>query len=450
MARMRLHAPITHCRGGAVKVGRMTRYQPEEVLHIPSPGFQPLSLCLEDALPAGMVLLLGYRRRLEPTALRRALQTALRAFPHLGGGLRVEWQPLRAELVPENRGVQMECARAGKVFLRDLECLDQDTLLSLFAPSAAATARTPMQALQAPLLQLRLTRLADDEACVLGLLVSHMALDGSGLALFLEHMTAAMRGGNAPPIVHDRRVTFPATPPADRTLPPEYREAPHLSLAMAQVQDPLAASQATVFSVAPESLVRSLGPVSMAQARLFLAALLAREAALLQPGRNTLALWCNARGLGHVPRHYTGNAGCYWHLPLEPEAEDPRHVFAQLKHMITRKGFAGIAGAYARLKAAEAAGRHVFWNGPGNHLLSLNLVPHARGAADFGRGVPEFAQLLTRNVSGLRIFITPDGERFVAEAALPPGHGDILMAACERSGLAVQAWHRPRSQRSPP
>lgn len=427
----------------------MTLYQPEDVLRIPSPGFQPLPLCLEDALPVGMVLLLGYRRRLEPAALRQALQTALQAFPHLGGGLRLEWQPLRAELVPENRDVQMECTRAGNVFLRDLECLDQDTLLSLFAPSAAATARTPMKALQAPLLQLRLTRLAD-EACVLGLLVSHMALDGSGLALFLEHMTAAMRGGSAPPVIHDRRVAFPATLPADMTLPPEYREVQHLSLAMAQVQDPLAASQATVFSVAPESLVRSLGPVSMAQARLFLAALLAREAALLQPGRNTLALWCNARGLGHVPRNYTGNAGCYWHLPLELEVEDPRHVFVQLKRLISRKGFAGIADAYARLKAAEAAGRHVFWSGPGDHLLSLNLVPHARDAADFGRGAPAYAQLLTRNVSGLRIFVTPDGGRFVVEAALPPGHGDALMAACERSGLAAQAWHRPRFQRSPP
>ena len=425
----------------------MTPLQPDDVLAVPAPDFKPLQLCLDDALPVSMVLLLGYRRRLDPAALRDALETALQTFPHLGGRLHLEWQPLRAELAPGNRDVQVEWIRDVNAVLQDLESLDQDSLVSLFAPSAASMARTPTQALQAPLLQLRLSWLSDSEACVLALMASHMALDGSGLALFLEHMTAAIRGGSAPPVIHDRRVTFPDPLPADMALPPEHREVPHLSPAMAQDQDPLAASRATVFSITHDSLERQLGAGSLTGARLLLAARLAQEAAALQPGRNTLALWCNARGLGHVPRNYTGNAGCYMHLPLEPG--DPQRCYALLKRLITREGFAGIADTYARLKAAEASGRYVLWSGPGDHLLSLNLVPHARGAADFGQGVPVYAQLMTRNVSGLRLFGSPDGNRLVVEAALPPGHGDALMDVCERLGLSVQAWHRPRSRRTP-
>jgi hypothetical protein len=426
----------------------MNPLQPDDVLSVPAPDFQPLRLSLDDALPVSMVLLLGYRRRLDPSALRQALQTALRAFPHLGGRLHLELQPLRAALAPGGGEVKLEWVRAGNASFEALETLDQDSLLSFFAPSAAATARSPMQALQAPLLQLRLTWLSEGEACVLGLMASHMALDGSGLALFLEHMTAAMRGGKAPAVIHDRQVTFPHPLPEDRDLPPEYREVPLLSLAMAQDQDPLASARATVFSVPLDSLGRRLGSTSATEARFYLAASLAREVAALQPGRNTLALWCNARGLGHVPRNYTGNAGCYVHLPLEPG--DPLLCHNRLKRLITRQGFAEISGTYARLKAAEAAGRLVFWGGPGDHLLSLNLVPHVRGAADFGQGSPGYAQLLTRNVSGLRLFGSPDGSRLVVEAALPSAHGEALLAACDRLGLPAQAWHRPDRRRTPP
>lgn len=430
---------------------------PDEVLSVPAPDFPPLRLCLDDVLPVSMVLLLGYARRLDPVALRAALRTALQAFPHLGGRLQLNLQPLEAELVPGNGEVRIEWVREGRPgpagiespelleLLEFLEFLDQETLSARFAPSAAAHARTPMQALQAPLLQLRLTWLPGGDGCVLGVMVSHMALDGSGLALFLNHLTAALGGTEAPAVVHDRRHTFPGSLPKDADLPPHYREVPHLSMAMAEGQDPLSSSLATVFSVPVEGLRLHAGQKSLSDARLFLAAHLCQEVAALQPQRRTLALWCNTRGLGHVPRNYTGNAGCYVHMPLRPGDADACN--RNLKRAITRTGFAEINDAYARLKAAEAAGRYVFWHGPGDDLLSLNLVPHARGAADFGKGGPEYAQLLTRNVSGLRLYGSPQGDRLVVEACLPEAHGAALMAGCERLGLSVQAWHRPSPQR---
>ena len=427
----------------------MTPIAPDDILSVPALPFAPLRLCRDDVLPVSMVLLLGYARRLDPVALRGALQTALQAFPHLTARLHLNLQPLEAKLVPGDREVRLEWIREGQPALfnlQDLESLDQETLFHRFAPSAAVTALTPLQALQAPILQLRLTWLADSEACVLGVMASHMAVDGSGLGLFLSHLTAALSGAGAPAVVHDRRHTFPDSMPKDAVLPPHYTEVPLLSMAMAEGQDKLASTPATVFSVPLDSLSgleNHPGKKSPTEARLFLAAHLCQEVAALQPRRRTLALWCNTRGLGHVPRNYTGNTGCYAHSPLEPG--DANGCYRHLKRTITRTGFAAISDTYARLKAAEAAGRYVFWDGPGDHLLSLNLVPHSRGAADFGKGGPEYAQLLTRNVSGLRLYGSPDGKRLVVEACLPAAHGSALMEGCGRLGLPVQAWHRPES-----
>lgn len=417
----------------------VTQIQANDVLTIPVQNFKPLRLCLDDVLPVSIVLLLGYSHRLEPQALRSSLQSALLAFPHLSGRIQVSLEPLQAELVPGEREVQIEWNQGNKCSLQDLEFLDQKTLFTHFAPSAAANARTPIQALQAPLLQLRLTWLSNSNACVLGLMVSHMVLDGTGLALFLNHLTAGLQGKIAPAVVHDRQHTYPDPLPKNGTLPLHYQEIPNLALAMMQEQDPLAASPSTVFSIPVKSLQQVSRTNSLTDARLFLAAHLCQEVAAMQPGRSTLALWCNARGLGHVPRNYTGNAGCYMHSPLA--AGQTNECFQNLKRTITRDGFAEIAKTYASLKAEEASGRAIFWHGPGEDLLSLNLVPHVRGAVDFGYGGPVYAQLLTRNVSGLRIFSSSDESRFVVEACLPSMHGASLIASCESLGISPFQWH---------
>jgi hypothetical protein len=393
-----------------------------------------------------MVLLLGYGYRLDPVLLRNSLQGALQAFPHLNARIQFSLDPLQAELVPSFDMVQIEWVKAGAPAPRNFELLDQQTLLARFAPSSASEVRSPLQALQDPLLQLRLTWLAESDRSVLGVMASHMVLDGTGLALFLDHLTATIQGRTPPTVVHDRRHTFSASLPADQTLPAHYHEITDLTMAMAQEQDPLTAVPATVFSVAVQNLEENFLTKSASDRRLYFAAQLCQEVAKHQTNRETMALWCNSRGLGQVPRNYTGNAGCYVHLPLG--AGDPHVGYRHLKHAISRKGFAETAQTYARVKANEAAGRLVFWNGPKDELLSLNLVPHVPNVANFGKGDPTYAQILTRNVSGLRLFNTPDGNRMVVEASLPRGIGSALVDRCRDMGLSVELWHKPDSFRT--
>ncbi len=413
---------------------------PDTVLTIPSLRFSPLRLCLDDVLPVSMVLLLGYKYRIDPVLLQRSLNTALQAFPHLSGRFQLNIQPLQAELVPSDRAVELEWVQSGHLPQFALEFLDQETLFVHFAPTAASTARSLIQAMHAPLLQLRLTWFSESQTCVLGIMVSHLALDGVGLILFLNHLTAAMQGGNVPEVVHDRKYTFPDQMTKNGTIPLHYQEIPNLSLAMSQVQDDITIAQAAVFSVSIASLKKYLDKSPLTDVRLFLAAHLCQEVAAIQESRRTLALWCNTRGLSHVPRSYTGNTGCYIHLPLTPG--DSNECYQLLRSAITRKGFAEIKKIYSQIKSAEADGRYLFWSGPSENLLSLNLVPHVPGVANFGKGAPEYAQLLTRNVSGLRIYSSPDGNKLIVEACLPTSHCERLMSSCEKLGLTIQVWHR--------
>lgn len=380
----------------------MNPIKPDEILSIPALNFKPLSLCLDDVLPVSMVLLMGFNYRINPVELRRALQITLQAFPHLSGRIQVSLQPFHAELVPAENDIHIEWIRNGQSLstsiessessqvtgssaLQILETLDQETLYLRFAPSAANVSPALIQALQAPLLQLRLTWIPEQNICVLGVMASHIALDGIGLAFFLNHLSSAIFGRNAHEVIHDRHCTFPHTPILNGLFPSQYREVPNL-LTIAQDQDPHASSHATVFSIMLDDLHHHVGNSSSADSRFFLAAHLCQVAAGLQPGRNTLALWCNSRGLGHVPRHYTGNTGCYVHFPLK--SGDANGCYQHLKSTITRKGFAEITDTYARLKSAEAAGRYAFWIGPQDNLLSLNLVPHIRPAVDSAKVDP--------------------------------------------------------------
>ena len=73
------------------------------------------------------------------------------------------------------------------------------------------------------------------------------------------------------------------------------------------------------------------GQKSLSDARLFLAAQLCREVAVLQPQRRTLALWCNTRGVGHAVSE------------CEPEAKRATHRSADL---ITQRSRSGVAFDY--------------------------------------------------------------------------------------------------------
>lgn len=412
----------------------------DEILVVPPFDFIPISLGLDDVLPVSMVLLVGYNYRIEPTALRKALSVALQKFPHLSGQIQLSLQPLKALIVPSDREVILEWRETDQVNLQNLERLNEDNLLTFFAPSAVEKQLTPMQSLLAPLLQLRLTWLSNCDQCVLGVMASHLALDGFGLALFLNHLTGGMREKIPSVVIHDRQITFPDILFNQPILPKHYIELSDLSHALNQKPESSTDSTTTVFSVHLEDLKRCSGKQSLTDARFYLAAHLCLTVAEIQPSRRTLALWCNTRGFSHVPRNYTGNTGCYIHIPLEPG--ETEQCFQLLKNTITRKGFSEIVETYSKLKAAESQGRMVFWNGPGEDLISVNLVPSFRDTANFGEGTPIYAELLTRNVSGIRIYSNPDGKRIVVEASFSNQICQRLRESLEELGLPIQLWHQ--------
>lgn len=100
-------------------------------------------------------------------------------------------------------------------------------------------------------------------------------------------------------------------------------------------------------------------------------------------------------------------------------------------------------------KSAEASGKHVLWKGLSSNVFSINIVPnYPSGVADFGHGDPVYAQILTHNVSGIRLFNTPNSDKIVVEASIPenlPEHYGIdVIKQCTALGLAVEKWHDPK------
>jgi hypothetical protein len=232
--------------------------------------------------------------------------------------------------------------------------------------------------------------------------------------------------------------------PMEKLLPPFYHEIFDLPLAMMKAQNDQKNTQVTVFSVTVDNMEKTIGKKSLTNARFYLTAFLCQTLTKLQQKNLTIGLWCNTRGISHVPRNYSGNTGCYIHLPIDPE--DLQKNYQLLKSTITRKGFSHIIDSYSQLKAAESEGRYIFWNGSEESLLSVNLVPHIPSAGDFGKGCAIYAQLLTRNVSGLRLYCSPNGKNFIVEACMPSQFGQGLMNSCESLGLSVQKWHQPYSR----
>jgi hypothetical protein len=144
----------------------MNTIKPDEIFFIEPINFQPLRLCMDDVLPVSMVLLLGYSYRLEPATLTKSLQSALLAFPHLSAQISFTLAPLKMELLPSDRKIELEWIKNIKADVQTLQYMEQESLLANFAPSASHKAQSPIEVLQAPLLQLRLSWLTDSDACV--------------------------------------------------------------------------------------------------------------------------------------------------------------------------------------------------------------------------------------------------------------------------------------------
>ncbi len=371
--------------------------------------FAPLDLSVDDLLPADIELVMGYRGRITEEACAAALERGLRAFPHLSGKL----EGMR--IVPSEGKFALETLDLpGVMRFRDLEEMPLAEHSAAFIPEGRADA----------LFAARLTRFPETDLSVLGMRVSHAAVDGTGLALFIMHCTAASRGVAAPPLFHGRNHGFGASLDGPDEAPHGYRNAE------ATPQEDVLATP-TLFSIPSENVRRHFQSASPLDARLKLGAWLCTA---LESRFNEVALWCDPRGLNGIPATYTGNLGCYLHFPNRTD-----DLTKQLKATATRAGFQRIADTHRRIKLAESQNRPLVWEGG---ALQLNLVPHAVAGTDFGGGLPGYAILLSRNSSGLRISLTPDASRFLIEACLPDGLGEILLEKCHAAGLEPSPWCR--------
>jgi hypothetical protein len=370
--------------------------------------FAPLDLSADDRLPADIELVMGYRGGISPEIFAAALERGLRAFPHLTGKL----EGMR--IVPSGSGFALETAdAAGTMDFRSLEEMPLAGQSEAFIPEGRAGS----------LFAARLTRFRD--LSVLGMRVSHAAVDGTGLALFIMHCTAESRGVAPPPVFHGRRYGFGSNLDGTDEAPHGYREA-----GGALEADLPAGASPTLFAIPTENVRHHFQSTSPLDARLRLAAWLC---AALESHFTEVALWCDPRGLNGIPATYTGNLGCYLHFPNSYD------LTKQLKATATRAGFRRIADSHRHIKLAESRGRPLVWAGG---ALQLNLVPHAVAGTDFGAGLPGYAALLSRNSSGLRISLAPDASRFLIEVCLPDGLGDVLLEKSDEAGLVPSSWCR--------
>lgn len=370
--------------------------------------FAPLELSVDDLLPADIELVMGYRGGFPPKDCAAALERGLRAFPHLMGkreGMRIV--PSEGEFVLETVNLP------GAPGFRDLEEMPLAKQSAAFIPAGRADS----------LFAARLTRFPEKDLTVLGMRVSHAAVDGTGLALFINECTAATRGVGTPPLFHERRHAFGAKFDGEDNAPDGY-----LELAGAAPEN-LPDHHPTLFSIPAENVRRQFQATTLLDARLRLGAWLC---AAMKSHFPEVALWCDPRGLNGIPATYTGNLGCYLHF--RNSADD---LTRQLKATATRAGFQRIADTHRRIKLAESRGRPLTWQ---SAALQLNLVPHAVAGTDFGNGLPEYAILLSRNSSGLRISLAPDASRFLIEACLPDRLGDELLENCIDARLDPSPW----------
>ena len=400
--------------------------------------FQPIRLATDDFVPASMVLVLVYPYEIEPSMLSKALERGLNAFPHLSGA--ITGDPFQFDLSigprtnPRDAGIYLEVVESEIEFqVADIEAMGLEEQFARFAPTDASNDLQSGLREDTALFQVRLTSFKRTGMSVMGLMASHMAIDGTGLALFLLHCTALIHGGPPPQVFHDRNLLHTGDNHPSTRLPHRYLEMTRDPLELLRQWDVATRCPLGSFTVSVDTACRYLGVTSIQAARFALTALLCTELANHNSQFSEIALWCDPRGTLGIPKTYTGNVGCYIHLPLRVGGVS--ELTSQLQSMATREGFVRIANTYRALKCAELEGRTVIWDGLDAGVLPVNLVPHVKSRIDFGGGLPSYGQMLTRNSHGIRLWVTPDGQQFVVETCLPSPLPSALIESCRNRNL---------------
>lgn len=394
--------------------------------------FAPLTLSEDDRLPTDMELVMGYDGLLSPDAVAAAMLRGLKSFPHLTGKIIRDPASAIEQIVPTSGTMRLEVVETmGPASIAGWQGMALAEQSKAFIPGALDAA------VAGSLWQARLTLFPDAGRSVIGLRVSHATVDGSGLAWFIHQCTAEFRGADPCIVFHERIHGFGQKLDGPDDSPHGYREA-NSRAASVWEDDALARATPRVFTLPVSRIMARFGASSWIDGRLRLSAWLCLAVARMVPQIEEVGLWCDARGTNGIPASYTGNTGCFLHFPLRGTSD---HDLARaLRNVASRRGYARIADTYRRIKLAESRGHPLVWEGIEKNVLQLNLVPHAVAVTDFGKGLPTYALLLSRNSSGLRIALAPDTEHLIIEACLPDAVGQGLVEECRQAGLAPVSW----------
>ncbi len=402
----------------------------------PALVFEPLSLSEDDKLPTDIELVMGYRGIIPIDHCAAAMQRGLPFFPHLSGRMIHDAQLQRTFIIPASGELQMEVVESNEVTsIADWESMPLRQQSSAFIPQQRNTTEA------GSLFGIRLTHMHSSGLSVIGMRVSHAAVDGTGLALFIHHCTTPIRGVDGVTLYHKRKYGFGTHLDGPDEIPYGYEMA-YGNRASVWTDDVLTHSMPVVFVIPVGEVKKHFDVVSILDARLHLGAWLCLHLAQLHTQYEELALWCDARGTNGIPATYTGNVGCFLHFPLSQN--ERQKLTQQLRSVASRGGFQIIADTYRNIKQAEARGHPLQWSGASKNILQLNFVPHAVAVTDFGYGLPSYALLLSRNSSGLRIALSVDASCFLIESCLPDGLGNSLVEACRAAQMNVSMWcHGP-------
>lgn len=406
------------------------------ICHVrPSRQTPILSLAQDDLVPSSILLALGYDYDVSSSA-GEALQRGLDAFPHLAGRLIGEVEPFAMSVHPSDQGVRLEFQQDRSARLDSLWKMSSTLLVDRFFPVAACEAHD--QFIRSPLLSIRVTSLCNN-ACVIGMLVSHMLVDGVGLIQFLKHCLGGLKATAAPVPIHCRSVLTQQLI-RDAELPSWYND--ENAEPAREHEWELARRMGQLVFTVREDAVRKQFDWQSTSTWIQLTAILCRELSDWG-GYGEVAFWCDVRGSLAIPPAYSGNVGCYMHTPLVRSDDGPEQLAARLRAAIQSDGGHRIAETYSAIKIAEQNGRRVRWTGTQRHVLPINLVPHSPSMLNFGGGGPVLSRILTRNVHGLRITRVPTSathrdRSFLVEACLPSEVLEQLTDRCRSLGLMTR------------
>lgn len=407
-----------------------------ESISIKPYSFQPFKLSVEDFLPVNMLVLFGLPSWVNHQRLHEGLVKTLAAFPHLTGKVTLNLDPLEVYAIQSEHDLQFEWEKELDCDVAHLKTMDKAQLKSTFAPSAYHDHEDPLKAMQGPLFQVRLSWLKEAAFSVVGLMMSHAMVDGTGLVLFLKYFSGVLNEQTIPKVMHDRSVTFPKHLPNAIHLPRHYHAVDNSDEFLASFNATIHVSEGKTFSIRSTNLLDRLACNTQTGARFRFVADMCFHLAQSQDEDLIVGLWCNARGMGHVPRTYTGNTGCYMHVPINPGSIEAN--CRNFSTMWSKEAMLQHKSDYEMLKAAEKQGQFVVWDGPSARLLSVNLIAHYPGIAGLGDGRPLFYRLLTRNVAGIRMYYNPSGDKMIVEAGLMPAGVATLLRRCAELGLEVE------------